>query len=97
MSKNKQETWLCSRAEAATAHGRCALWPWRCWFAGVGPGAKAAKPAIDKAALERALADLPKWDWGQAREPLNVIDNAVVASYGDADARKDLEARLCPC
>jgi HEAT repeat protein len=63
----------------------------------VGPaiGAEAAKPAPDKAALDKAFADLPKYDWGQAREPLNVIDEAVVATYGDAAARKDLEARLC--
>jgi HEAT repeat protein len=59
----------------------------------VSPGAASA--ALDKAAMDKAFAALPKYDWGQSREPLNQIDEAIVQTYGDAAARKDLEKRLC--
>jgi HEAT repeat protein len=49
---------------------------------------------IDKAKLDAAMNALPKYDWGASREPLNAIDGAIVATYGQADARKDLEKRL---
>ncbi len=53
-----------------------------------------AATAADKAELDKAFAALPKYDWGQSRDPLNSIDNAVVESYGKAAAREDLEKRL---
>ena len=34
------------------------------------------------------------YDWGQDRNVLKPIDDAVVASHEDAAARKDLEKRL---
>ena len=54
----------------------------------------AAGAAVDKAALEKACGALPKYDWGQSRDALNVIDDAVVQTHGDAAARKDLEQCL---
>ena len=59
------------------------------WVAG-----GAAVAAVDKAALDKAFAALPKHDWGKTREALNAVDAAIVASHGDAAVRKDLEARL---
>ena len=50
--------------------------------------------APDKAALDAAFTALPKHDWGQSREALNAIDEAIVASHGNAAARKALETRL---
>ena len=50
--------------------------------------------AVDKAALDKAFSDLPKYDWGNSREALNTIDDAVVKSHGDDAARADLETRL---
>ena len=49
---------------------------------------------IDKAKLDAALSALPKYDWGASREPLNAIDEAIVASYGQAGVRKGLEKKL---
>jgi len=56
--------------------------------------ASAAALGADKAALDAAFAELVKYDWGADRAPLNTIEQAVVASHGDAAARKDLEKRL---
>ncbi|MCD6303903.1 MAG: HEAT repeat domain-containing protein [Planctomycetes bacterium] len=56
--------------------------------------ASPASAAVDKAALDGAFAALPKYDWGQSRQALDVIDDAVVATYGQPAARKDLERRL---
>ncbi len=53
-----------------------------------------AMAAVDKAALDKAFAELPKYDWGNSREALNTIDDAIVKSHGDEAARADLEARL---
>jgi len=50
--------------------------------------------AADKAALDKAFAVLAKYDWGQSREPLNAIDEALLQTHGKAAERKDLEGRL---
>jgi len=44
--------------------------------------------------LDKAFETLKTYDWGQDRKQLKPIDEAVVSSYGDAAARKDLEAKL---
>ena len=51
--------------------------------------AAAADEAVDK-----AFDALKTYDWGQDRNTLKPIDDAVVASHGDAAARKGLETRL---
>ncbi|MGD0896948.1 MAG: hypothetical protein ABR915_03870 [Thermoguttaceae bacterium] len=49
---------------------------------------------VDKAAVEKALESLKTYDWGTDRKTLKPIDDAVVATHGDAAARKELETRL---
>jgi HEAT repeat protein len=44
--------------------------------------------------LDKAFEALKTYDWGADRNALNPIDNAVVATLGDANARKALESRL---
>jgi HEAT repeat protein len=56
--------------------------------------AAAGKTAPDKAAVDKAFETLRTFDWGQDRGPLRAIDDAIVATHGDAAARKDLESRL---
>ena len=53
-----------------------------------------AMGAVDKAAVDKAFVELPKYDWGSSREALNVINDAIVKSYGDEAARGDLETRI---
>ena len=53
-----------------------------------------AMGAVDRSGVDKALAELPKYDWGNSRAALNTIDDAVVQSYGDEAARADLETRL---
>lgn len=45
-------------------------------------------------ALDKAFEALATYDWGNDRGVLKPIDDAVVASHGDAEARKALEGRL---
>ena len=45
-------------------------------------------------ALDKAFEALKTFEWGQDRNLVKPIDDAVVASHGDAAARKDLETRL---
>jgi len=45
-------------------------------------------------ALDKAFEALKTFDWGQDRNLVKPIDDAVVASHGDAAARKDLETKL---
>ena len=56
------------------------------------------KPGLDKAAIDKAFAALKTFDWGvdygKYREVLGPIEDAVPATHGDADARKELETRL---
>jgi HEAT repeat protein len=54
--------------------------------------AVAAPP--DAAALDKAFETLKTYDWGQDRSTLQVLDDAVAATHGDAAARKTLETRL---
>lgn len=44
--------------------------------------------------LDKAFESLKTYDWGQDRKQLNPIDDAVVATHGDAAARLELENRL---
>jgi HEAT repeat protein len=46
------------------------------------------------AALETALDALKKYDWGQDPKVLSPIDEAIVATHGDAAKRKELEDKL---
>jgi len=71
-----------------TAGMMAAVWAAGWIFAGAAPA------AVDKAALDKAIGELPKYDWGQSRAALNVIDDAIVKTHGDAAARKDIEKRL---
>ena len=56
------------------------------------------KPAVDKAAIEKAFENLKTFDWGadhkKYRELLGPIEDAVPATHGDAAARKELEIKL---
>lgn len=54
----------------------------------------ADKPVVDKAALDKAFEKLGTFNWGDDRKALAPIDDAVVATHGDAEARKALETRL---
>ena len=44
--------------------------------------------------LAKALAALKTYDWGMDPNLIKPIDEAIVATHGDAAARKDLESRL---
>jgi len=54
----------------------------------------ADKPKVDPAAVDKAFETLKTYDWGADRNALNPIDQAIIATAGDAGARKDLETRL---
>ena len=53
-----------------------------------------ASAAIDSAAVDAAIKSLKTYDWGVERKTLNPIDNAVIATHGDAAGRKKLEKYL---
>jgi hypothetical protein len=44
--------------------------------------------------LEQAFDALNSYDWGTDRAALNPIDEAIVATYGDEAARRELESKL---
>ena len=48
----------------------------------------------DSAAVDGALKTLETYDWGADREALKPIDQAIIATQGDAAARKALEKGL---
>jgi len=48
----------------------------------------------DSAAVDGAFNTLKTYDWGADRGALNPIDQAIIATQGDAAARKALEKRL---
>ncbi|NQU25497.1 MAG: hypothetical protein HQ567_29790 [Candidatus Nealsonbacteria bacterium] len=48
----------------------------------------------DTAAVDKAFDTLKTYDWGADRNLLNPIDAAIIATSGDAAARKDIEKRL---
>ncbi|MBN2294722.1 MAG: HEAT repeat domain-containing protein [Pirellulales bacterium] len=54
----------------------------------------ADKNAVDKAAVDKAFEALKTYDWGAERSLVDPIKEAVIATRGDAAARKDLEKRL---
>jgi HEAT repeat protein len=82
--KTRKMTRLAAAAGTAVAAGPVA-----------GAGAPAADaPKVDAAALDKAFDALKTYDWGADRNALNPLDDAVVATLGDAAARKALEARL---
>ncbi len=54
----------------------------------------AVLPAVADEALDNAFNALKTYDWGDDRAVLQPIDDAVVATHGDAAARKELEKRL---
>ena len=51
-------------------------------------------PAVDKPAVDKAFETLKTYDYGQDRNLLKPIDDIVVATHGDAAARKKLEKSL---
>ena len=56
--------------------------------------ATAAVGQGDSAAVNKALETLETYDWGADREALKPIDQAIIATHGDAAARKALEKGL---
>jgi HEAT repeat protein len=56
--------------------------------------ATGAVAQTDSAAVDNAFNTLKTYDWGADRNVLNPIDQAIIASQGDAVARKALEKRL---
>ncbi len=54
----------------------------------------AAMPLCADEALDKAFDALKTYDWGDNREALKPIDDAVVAAAKDTEAAKGLEARL---
>jgi HEAT repeat protein len=62
-----------------------------------GVAAIAAGKAVaqaDSAAVDKALETLKSYDWGADRNVLNPIDQAIIATHGNAAARKALEKGL---
>jgi HEAT repeat protein len=63
----------------------------------VGTATIAAGQAVaqmDSAAVEKAFETLKTYDWGDDPETLKAIDQAIIATHGDAAARKALEKKL---
>jgi HEAT repeat protein len=56
--------------------------------------ATVAVTQADSAALDEAFETLKTYDWGDNPENLKPIDQAIIATHGDAAARKVLEKRL---
>lgn len=56
--------------------------------------AATAAAETDSAAVSKALETLKTYDWGADRNALNPIDQAIIATHGDAAARKTLEKSL---
>ena len=60
----------------------------------VGLAAAKSGAAVDSAAVDAAIKSLKTYDWGVDRKTLNPIDQAVIATHGDAAGRKKLENDL---
>jgi len=60
----------------------------------VATAAGKAVAKMDSAAVDKALKTLKTYDWGADRKALNPIDQAIIATHGDAAARKALEEGL---
>ena len=54
----------------------------------------ASAKSVDNAAVDKAIAALKTYDYGTDRNTLKPIDEAVIASYGNTAARKELEGKL---
>jgi HEAT repeat protein len=54
----------------------------------------AAVAQARSAAVDNAFETLKTYDWGADPETLNAIDEAIIATHGDAAAREALEKRL---
>ena len=62
---------------------------------GVRRGRTAARgPDRSRRTVDNAFNTLKTYDWGADRAALNPIDQAIIATHGDAAARKALEKRL---
>lgn len=59
-----------------------------------GLAAATAVAQTDAAAIDNAFNTLKTYDWGADRQSLKPIDDAIIATQGDAAARKTLEKRL---
>jgi hypothetical protein len=57
-------------------------------------GSAADESGAEASPLDKAFVLLETYDWGADRAGLNPIDEAIVASHGDAAARQVLEGRL---
>ena len=53
-----------------------------------------AKAKVDSAAVDKALEALKTYDWGESLNVVKPIEQAIIATHGDADARKTLEKGL---
>jgi HEAT repeat protein len=49
---------------------------------------------FDKSAVDKSFEALKTFDWGTNYDEILAIDDAVIATHGNAAARKDLEIRL---
>ena len=47
--------------------------------------------------LDQAFEALKTYDWGTDRKPLEEIDEAVIASHGDAAARRNWKTAWPRC
>ncbi len=56
--------------------------------------ATVAVAQTDSAALDKAFETLKTYDWGDDPQTLKPIDQAIIATHGDAAARMALEKRL---
>jgi len=56
--------------------------------------ASVAAAQTDSTAVDNAFNTLKTYDWGADLAALKPIDNAIIATHGDAAARKTLEKRL---
>ena len=56
--------------------------------------ASVAVAQTDSDALDKAFETLKTYDWGDDPQTLKAIDQAIIATHGDAPARKALEKRL---
>src|SRR5262245_35545497 len=57
-------------------------------------GSSAPAKSVDNAAVDKAIAALKTYDYGTDRNVLKPIDEPANASYGKADERRALEAKL---
>lgn len=62
--------------------------------AGAALAAQNAVAQMDTAAVDQAFDALKTYDWGVDQKTLSPIDEAVIATHGNTEARKALEKRL---